>query len=59
MNLMSVPSYPQQIIKGLIIIAAVAVDMYSSHKMSGLKRGSALRRMFRRHRHESQLKAGA
>jgi len=37
----------------------VAVDMYSSHKMSGLKRGSALRRMFRRHRHESQLKAGA
>ena len=28
MNLMSVPSYPQQIIKGLIIIAAVMLQRF-------------------------------
>lgn len=32
----------------MIIIAAVAIDMYSSYKMSGLKREGFFTRMFRR-----------
>jgi len=59
LQLLGVASVYHDLIKGLIIIAAVAVDMYSSHKMSGLKRGSVFKRMLRRHRHEAHLKAGA
>jgi len=59
LQLLGVASVYHDLIKGLIIIAAVAVDMYSSHKMSGLKRGSVFKRMLRRRRHEAHLKAGA
>ena len=52
LQLLGVDSVYHDLIKGLIIIAAVAIDMYSSYKMSGLKRDSFLKRMMRRRGHQ-------
>ena len=41
LQLLGVASVYHDLIKGLIIITAVAIDMYSSYKMSGLKRGAS------------------
>lgn len=51
MQLMGIASVYHDLIKGIIIIAAVAIDMYSSYKMSGLKRDSFLKRLMKRHAH--------
>ena len=48
LQLLGVASVYHDLIKGLIIIAAVAIDMYSSYKMSGLKRGGFFSRLFKR-----------
>ena len=48
LQLLGVASVYHDLIKGLIIIAAVAIDMYSSYKMSGLKRESAFSRLFKK-----------
>ena len=51
MQLMGIASVYHDLIKGIIIIAAVAIDMYSSYKMSGLKRDSFLTRLMKRRAH--------
>ncbi len=48
LQLLGVASVYHDLIKGLIIIAAVAIDMYSSYKMSGLKKASFWKRMVKR-----------
>ena len=48
LQLLGVASVYHDLIKGLIIITAVAIDMYSSYKMSGLKRESFFSRLFKR-----------
>lgn len=48
LQLLGVASVYHDLIKGLIIITAVAIDMYSSYKMSGLKREGFFSRLFRR-----------
>lgn len=48
LQLLGVASVYHDLIKGLIIITAVAIDMYSSYKMSGLKREGFFTRLFRR-----------
>ena len=50
LQLLGVASVYHDLIKGLIIIAAVAIDMYSSYKMSGLKRDSVFSRIFKKAR---------
>lgn len=58
LQLMGVASVYHDLIKGIIIIIAVAIDMYSSYKMSGLKKDSFLKRMLRRRtRREINLRA--
>ena len=49
MQLLGIDSVYHDLIKGLIIILAVAIDMYSSYKMSGLKRESVFVRLLKRH----------
>ena len=39
LQLLGIESVYHDLIKGIIIIAAIAADMYSSHKMSGLQHG--------------------
>lgn len=51
LQLMGIASVYHDLIKGIIIIVAVAIDMYSSYKMSGLKRESFITRMLKRHAH--------
>lgn len=51
LQLMGIASVYHDLIKGIIIIAAVAIDMYSSYKMSGLKRSSFLSRLIKRRAH--------
>lgn len=58
LQLLGIASVYHDLIKGLIIIFAVAVDMYSNYKMSGLKRDSALSRLFKR-RHTQSASPGA
>lgn len=48
LQLMGIASVYHDLIKGIIIIVAVAIDMYSSYKMSGLKRDSFLIRLFKK-----------
>lgn len=48
LQLLGIASVYHDLIKGLIIILAVSIDMYSSYKMSGLKRDSLLKRMLKR-----------
>lgn len=48
LQLLGVASVYHDLIKGLIIITAVAIDMYSSYKMSVLKRESFFSRLFKR-----------
>lgn len=60
LQLMGIASVYHDLIKGLIIIAAVAVDMYTSYKMSGLRRKSILKRMMRKRApRESRVNTGA
>ena len=48
LRLLGVNAIYHSFITGLIIIGAVAFDMYSSYKMSGLKRESFITRFFKR-----------
>ena len=51
LQLMGIASVYHDLIKGIIIIVAVAIDMYSSYKMSGLKRDSFLTRLLKKRAH--------
>lgn len=60
LQLLGIASVYHDLIKGIIIIAAVAVDMYSSYKVSGLKRDSVFKRMLaRRQKNDESHKIGA
>jgi ribose/xylose/arabinose/galactoside ABC-type transport system permease subunit len=48
LRLLGVNSIYHNLIKGIIIIVAVAFDMFSSYKMSGLKRRGLLSRLFKK-----------
>lgn len=52
LRLMGVGTIYHNLIKGIIIIIAVAVDMYSSYKMSGLKKENAFMRLLKRIRQQ-------
>lgn len=47
LRLMGVDTIYHNLVKGIIIIIAVAIDMYSSYKMSGLKHDGLLKRLFK------------
>lgn len=49
LQLMGVDSVYHDLIKGLIIIAAVAIDMYTSYQRSGLKRKGLFSKLFAKH----------
>lgn len=53
LQLLGIDSVYHDLVKGIIIIAAVAIDMYSSYKNSGLKRDSFLKRMLGKKRSAS------
>jgi len=48
LRLLGVDMIYHNLIKGVIIIVAVAIDMFSSFKMSGLKRKGLLGRFFKK-----------
>ena len=48
LRLLGVDAIYHDLVKGIIIIAAIAFDMYSSYKMSGLKRDGFFKRMKKR-----------
>lgn len=52
LQLMGIASVYHDLIKGIIIIAAVAIDMYSNYKTSGLKRDSRMKRMMQRRKRQ-------
>lgn len=58
LRLMGVGSIYHNLIKGIIIIIAVAVDMYSGYKMSGLKKDNWLKRTWKKLQLRKQVPAG-
>ena len=57
LQLMGINPVYHDLIKGIIIIVAVAIDMYSDYKHSGLKRGGTWAKFFHRRKktHEVQM----
>lgn len=57
LQLLGVNSVYHDLVKGIIIIAAVAVDMYSSYKSSGLKRDSFWKRFWKKRKSDETAKS--
>lgn len=53
LRLMGIDTIYHNLVKGIIIIVAVAIDMYSSYKMSGLKHDGLLKRLIKSKRLQS------